>query len=85
MRFSGSALTAGVEEHVVDGVPVKVYSAAKTIADCFKYRNKIGVDIALAALRDCRRRRKCTDGKIRRYARVCRVAKVIKPYMEATS
>jgi hypothetical protein len=83
MRFSGKALTEGVEEHVVDGVPVKVYGAAKTVADCFKYRNKIGLDVALEALRECRRLRKCTNDELWRYAKVCRVANVMGPYMEA--
>src|SRR6185369_91646 len=52
VRFSGQALTIGIEEHQIEGVPVKVYSPAKTVADCFKYRNKIGLDVAIEALRD---------------------------------
>ncbi len=55
-RFSGAALTDGVEQHAIEGVSIRVYSPAKTVADCFKYRNKIGLDIALEALRDCLRR-----------------------------
>ncbi len=82
-RFSGKALTAGVERHVVDGVPVKVYSAAKTVADCFKYRNKIGLDVALEALREVRRAKKASSEDLHRYARICRVGKVMSPYMEA--
>jgi len=83
VRFSGVALAAGVEEHVVEGVSVKVYCPAKTVADCFKYRNKIGLDVALEALRDCRRRRKCTNDELWHYAEICRVANVMRPYLEA--
>jgi predicted transcriptional regulator of viral defense system len=60
MRFSGPALKEMVEEHQVEGVPVNVYSAAKTVADCFKFRNKVGLDVALEALRDCWRARRAT-------------------------
>lgn len=82
-RFSGKALMAGVERHIVDGVAVRVYSVAKTVADCFKYRHKIGLDVALEALREVRRERKATSGEIHRYARICRVENVMRPYMEA--
>ena len=83
VRFSGQALTAGVEQHIVEGVIVKVYSPAKTVVDCFKYRNKIGLDVAIEALRDCQRSRKCTMDELWEYARICRVAKVMKPYLES--
>lgn len=83
VRFSGEALTAGVEEHEVEGVSVKVYSPAKTVADCFKYRNKIGLDVALEALRDCWRKRLATADELWRYAEVCRVARVMRPYLES--
>jgi predicted transcriptional regulator of viral defense system len=83
VRFSGAALEAGVEERQIEGVKVKVYNPAKTVADCFKYRNKIGLDIAMEALRDCRSQRKCTNDELWQYAKVCRVAKVMKPYLEA--
>jgi predicted transcriptional regulator of viral defense system len=83
VRFSGEALTAGVEEHGVEGVSVKVYSSAKTVADCFKYRNKIGLDVALEALRDCWRQRLATADELWRYAEVCRVARVMRPYLES--
>lgn len=85
VRFSGKAYTEGIEEHVIEGVPVRVYSPAKTVVDCFKYRNKIGIDVALEALRDCRRQRKCTMDQIWHYGRICRVTKVMKPYLEATT
>ncbi|MCF8072420.1 MAG: hypothetical protein K9K66_14590 [Desulfarculaceae bacterium] len=83
MRFSGAALTEGVEEHDVEGVRVKVYSPAKTVVDCFKFRNKIGLDVALEALRDCRRQRRCSNDELWKYAKVCRQTKVMQPYMEA--
>ena len=83
VRFSGKALTEGIEEHRIEGIIVKVYNPAKTVADCFKYRNKIGLDVALEALRDCRGQRKCTNDELWHYAKVCRVAKVIRPYLEA--
>ena len=82
-HFSGAAFTQGVETHNTDGVDVKVYGVAKTIADCFKYRHKIGLDVALEALRDCLRQRQTRPDDIIRYARVCRVERVISPYLEA--
>ncbi len=83
VRFSAQALTEGIEEHVIDGVQVKVYDAPKTVADCFKYRNKIGTDVALEALKDCWSQRKCTMDEIWKYSRICRVEKVMKPYIQA--
>jgi predicted transcriptional regulator of viral defense system len=83
-RYSGPALTEGIETQTIEGVTVKVYSPAKTVVDCFKYRNKIGLDVAIAALRDCRRQRKCTNDELWRYAKLCRVANVMRPYLEAT-
>ncbi len=83
VRMSGKALTAGIEEHRIEGVPVRVYSPAKTVADCFKYRNKIGLDVALEALRDAWRQRRVTMDDLWRYAGVCRVANVMRPYLEA--
>ncbi len=83
VRFSGQALTAGVEQHTVEGVIVKVYSPAKTVVDCFKFRNKIGLDVALEALRDCYRSRKCTMDELWKYAKICRVANIMKPYLES--
>lgn len=82
-RFSGAALTEGIETHAVDGVEVRVYCAAKTAADCFKYRNKVGLDVAIEALRDCLRQRKATVDDLVRYGRICRVERVMRPYMEA--
>lgn len=83
VRFSGAALTEGVEEHVVDGVTVRVTGVAKTVADCFKYRNKIGLDVALEALREAWREKRMTSDDLWRYAKVCRVANVMRPYMDS--
>ena len=83
VRFSGRALVEGVEESEIEGVRVRVYSAAKTVADCFKYRHKIGIDVAIEALRDSVRTRITTIDKIHRYAKVCRVANVMRPYLES--
>jgi len=85
VHFSGPALQSGIEERLIEGVPVKVYKPAKTVADCFKFRNKIGLDVAIEALRDCRRQRECTNDDLWRYAKICRVWNIMKPYMEALS
>jgi predicted transcriptional regulator of viral defense system len=82
-RFSGEALTEGIEKHTVEGVDLRVYNPAKTVADCFKYRNKVGIDVAIEALSDCIKQRKASRDEIWRYAQICRVANVIRPYMEA--
>jgi predicted transcriptional regulator of viral defense system len=84
MRFSEASFGAGVEEHELENVPVRITNTAKTITDCFKYRNKVGLDVALEALRDALRQRKCKADDIWRYAKVCRVTNVIRPYLEAT-
>jgi predicted transcriptional regulator of viral defense system len=83
VHFSGKALTAGVETHTIQGVNVKVYNPAKTVADCFKYRNKIGLDVAIEALRDCWRKKLATSDELWHFAKVCRVARVMRPYMES--
>ena len=85
VRFSGAAFTEGVEEHLIEGVTVRVYGVAKTVADCFKYRNKIGLDVALEALHDVRRAGSAPTMSLWRYAQVCRVANVMLPYLEATA
>jgi len=82
-RFSGDSLTEGIEKHEVDGVEVQVYNPAKTIADCFKFRNKIGLDIAMEALEQGIEQRKATYKDILKYAEICRVKTVMKPYLEA--
>jgi len=85
VRFSGKALTEGIEEQKIEGVPVKVYSAAKTVADCFKYRNKIGLDIAVEALRECLRYHKCLNDDLYYFAKICKVWNIMRPYLEAMS
>ena len=83
VRYSGEALTTGVETHRIEGQSVRVYNVPKTIADCFKYRNKIGLDVALEALREAWRARRFTMAEMDRYAAICRVQRVIRPYLEA--
>jgi hypothetical protein len=85
VRFSGIALKSGVQEHVVEGVTVRVYAPAKTVADCFKYRNKIGIDVAIEALRDCLKQRKANFDELWQAAKVCRMTNVMRPYLEATA
>ena len=81
--FSGDALTAGIEEHNIDNVSVKVYGPEKTVADCFKFRNRIGLDVAIEALKLCRARKGSTPRKLLHYARICRVERIMRPYLEA--
>lgn len=85
MRFSDSALAAGVETRKIDGLTVRVTSVAKTVADCFKFRNKIGLDVALEALREARRAKKVSAEDLWRYAKVNRVTNVMRPYLEAVA
>ncbi len=82
-RFSGESFQAGVEIHSIDGIKTKIYCAEKSIADCFKFRNRIGLDVALEALRLYRRSSNFDAVRLLEYARICRVEKVIKPYLEA--
>jgi predicted transcriptional regulator of viral defense system len=83
VQYTGEAYRAGVEEVVRDGVKLRVYGVAKTVADCFKHRNKIGLDVALEALKDARSRNRASVNEIWRYAKVCRVANVMRPYLES--
>lgn len=83
VRFSGAALLEGQEQTVIEGVPVKITIPAKTVADCFKYRNKIGLDVALEALRETWRAKRCRMEDFMKYARICRVANVMRPYLES--
>ena len=82
-RFSGAALTEGIAFHDIAGARVPIYSPAKTVADCFKYRNKIGLDVALEALREVLAERKRSVDELWKYAKICRVARVMRPYLEA--
>lgn len=83
VRMSGEALTSGIVEEVVEGVTIRIYLPAKTVADCFRFRNKIGVDVAVEALREYLRDRRGTIDELMRFARVGRVDKVMQPYLEA--
>lgn len=80
---SGAALREGIDFHRIEGVLIRVTHPAKTVADCFKYRSKVGTDVATEALRDCWRQRKATMDEIHRYAKIDRVANVMRPYMES--
>lgn len=83
VRFADAAMQFGVQEHRIGGSRIKVFSPAKTVADCFKFRNKIGLDVTLEALRETRRQRKATMDELWEAAKVCRVANVMKPYLES--
>jgi len=85
VRFSGAMLTYGVIKRSMLGVPVSITSPARTVVDCFRYRNKVGLDVAMEALRDAVRSRKATVDEISRAAEVCRIRTVMKPYLEALS
>jgi predicted transcriptional regulator of viral defense system len=81
--FTGQAFAAGIEKHEMDGVGVRVYGAAKTVADCFKYRNKLGLDMAVESMKLFLRQRRGDPGELLRFARVCRVERAMRPYLEA--
>ena len=83
VQFTGEAYSEGIEIFERDQVPLRVYGVAKTVADCFKHRNKIGVDVALEALRDARAQKKASADELWRFATICRVANVMRPYLEA--
>jgi len=80
---SDPAYSFGIQEHVINGVSVKIYSPAKTVADCFKFRSKVGLDVAIEALRDARHSRKATIDELMEAAKVDRVLRIMSPYMEA--
>jgi len=82
-RFTGDSFTEGIETHQIDGVEVRIYGPEKTLADCFKFRNRIGLDTAVEALRSYRARGGMRIDELMRYASICRVEKVIRPYLEA--
>ena len=82
-RFSTGAFDAGIDTHTIDRIPVHVYSAEKTLADCFKYRNKIGMDVVLEAIRTYRGRGRPRFQQVFEYAKLCRVERLMRPYLEA--
>ncbi|MEE4218459.1 MAG: type IV toxin-antitoxin system AbiEi family antitoxin domain-containing protein [Xanthomonadales bacterium] len=83
VHFSQPTLRAGIEEHRIEGVPVRVFTPEKTVADCFKYRNKIGLDVAIESLRECIRSQRCTMDDLWHYAKICRVQNIMRPYLES--
>lgn len=83
VRFSDESFFGGVETRQVGPTTIRVYSAAKTVADCFKYRNKIGIDVATQALRDCWQQRKATMDDLWNAARTCRMSNIMRPYLES--
>lgn len=85
VRYTGAALTEGVQSHRIEGQTVRVYNIAKTVADCFKYRNKIGIDVALEALREAWRARRVGMDELWRCAELRHVANVMRPYLESLS
>lgn len=85
MYFSAAAHRAGIETQMIDGVAVRIYSPAKTVADCFKFRNKIGIDVAVEALRDYLKKHRGGVDALWRYAKICRVQRVMQPYLEAAA
>jgi predicted transcriptional regulator of viral defense system len=85
VQMAGKAYSEGVETVERDGVALRVYGVAKTVADCFKHRNKIGLDVALEALKEVRAKRLATADELWRYAKLCRVANVMRPYLEAVA
>jgi predicted transcriptional regulator of viral defense system len=83
VHFSGMTLAYSVQEHTLEGVRVRIYSPAKTVADCFKFRNKVGIDVAIEALRDCLAKKKATIDQLWEAAKICRMTNVMRPYLEA--
>lgn len=81
--LSGEALTSGVDQHLIEGVKVRVSNPAKTVVDCFKFRNKVGLDVALEALREYHKKYRTGLQELWRFARICRVSGVVRPYLEA--
>jgi predicted transcriptional regulator of viral defense system len=80
--MSGLALTVGIETHTIEGTLVRIFNPAKTIVDCFKYRHKIGLDVALEALRESWESRRCSMDELWEYSKICRMTKVMRPYLE---
>ena len=80
--MSESVLQEGVETHIIEGVPIRVFCPAKTIIDCFKFRSKVGLDIAIEALKECREQQRCSIQELWHFAKICRVSSVMRPYLE---
>jgi predicted transcriptional regulator of viral defense system len=84
-RFSDAALRSGIEERLLEGVKVRVFGVAKTVVDCFAYRSRVGLDVALEALRQCRAEGRCSMDDLWRFAEVCRMTNVMRPYLESVA
>ena len=84
VKLTGDAFSSGIQENLIDGVSIRIYNKEKTVADCFKFRNKIGLDIAIEALKDYLREPRRDIEKLIYYARICRVEKILRPYIEAS-
>lgn len=82
-RFSGDSFSAGVEEHKMDGIKIKIYGPEKTVADCFKFRNKVGIEVAIEALKLCLKQKRSRPRDILKYARICGVERIMRPYLES--
>ncbi len=82
VRLTGKAFSEGIDTHDQEGLAVRVYCPAKTVVDCFKFRNKIGIDVAREALIDCLNQKKTTRDEIWRYAKICHMTNIIRPYLE---
>jgi predicted transcriptional regulator of viral defense system len=83
VKFSGEGYRNGIEKHIIENNEIKIYNIPKTIADCFKYRNKLGMDVAIEALKDVMLNKQATVDEIIKYSEICRVRKIITPYMES--
>ena len=82
-QVSTKSFSSGIDKHIFDKIPVKIYNPEKTIADCFKFRNKVGMNIVLEALAFYKERKKFNPTKLMRYAKICRIENTIKPYIES--
>ncbi len=85
VQYSPASLLSGIESHMIEGIPVRITSPARTVADCFKFRNRIGLDVAVEALRDAHQRKRFSVDELMAQARVCRIQNLIRPYLEALS
>lgn len=83
VRMTGPSFESGITTHLVGQVPVRIYDPAKTVTDCFKFRSRVGLDVAVEALRDCLAQRRATPAQIWSFAGICRVKTIMRPYLEA--
>ncbi len=83
VRMTGPSFKSGIATHLLGQVPVRIYDPAKTVADCFKFRSRVGLDVAVEALRNCLAQRRATPSQIWSFAGICRVKTIMRPYLEA--